>query len=85
MKNKIFPRRQFLVALIASTAVLVAATPLEAHAAEQYPSGTVTLVVPFAPGGNTDVVSRRIAQSLSELWGETVIVENKPGAGVNGQ
>jgi len=78
--NMTFTRRQVLLALAASAAVLMAA-PGSVQAADGYPSGPVTLVVPFAPGGNTDVVSRRIAQSLSELWGETVIVENKPGAG----
>ena len=46
----------------------------------QYPTRTVTLVVPFPPGGGTDTGSRLIAQRLTQRWGQTVIVENKPGA-----
>ncbi len=49
-----------------------------AHAA--YPEHTVTLVVPFPPGGGTDTGTRVIAQKLSQKWGQPVIVENKPGA-----
>jgi tripartite-type tricarboxylate transporter receptor subunit TctC len=49
-------------------------------AAAQYPARTVTLVVPFPPGGGTDTGARLIAQRLTQRWGQTVIVENKPGA-----
>ncbi|MFV1118523.1 Bug family tripartite tricarboxylate transporter substrate binding protein, partial [Klebsiella pneumoniae] len=41
------------------------------------------LVVPFPPGGPLDVVGRTIAQKLSETWGQSVVVDNKPGAGGN--
>ena len=46
----------------------------------QYPARTVTIVVPFPPGGGTDTGARLIAQRLTQRWGQTVIVENKPGA-----
>jgi len=49
-----------------------------AHAA--YPDHTVTIVVPFPPGGGTDTGTRVIAQKLSQKWGQPVIVENKAGA-----
>jgi Uncharacterized protein conserved in bacteria len=53
----------------------------QAHAETQYPNKPVTLVVPFTPGGLTDVLGRLIANQLSEKWGTSVVVENKPGGG----
>jgi tripartite-type tricarboxylate transporter receptor subunit TctC len=55
----------------------LAATP--AMAAD-YPSRAIKLVVPFAPGGGTDVLGRIIGKRLSEEWGQPVVVENQPGA-----
>ena len=49
--------------------------------AENFPSHTVTIVVPSAPGAGQDVTARLLAQKLSAKWGKSVIVENKPGAG----
>jgi tripartite-type tricarboxylate transporter receptor subunit TctC len=48
-------------------------------AAQEYPSRNVTLVIPFPPGGSTDLVGRLLAQSLSEAWKHSVVVENRPG------
>lgn len=47
----------------------------------QYPSRTVRLIIPFPPGAATDLIGRLIAQKLSETWGQSVVVDNKPGAG----
>src|SRR5262245_44400034 len=51
-----------------------------AHA-QNYPSRAVTLVIRFAPGGSTSVVGRAIADKISEVLGEKVVVDNRPGAG----
>lgn len=54
----------------------------KAHA-QAWPSKTVTIVVPFAPGGGTDIGTRIVAQKLSQLWGQSVVIDNKGGAGGN--
>jgi len=74
-------RRSLLAGLIASCCVHAADT--SAQPAKFPGAGRVSLVVPFSPGGTTDIVARLIAQELSVRWSSAVIVENKPGAGGN--
>src|SRR4030088_1896477 len=52
--------------------------------AQTFPNRTITLVIPFAPGGSTSIVGRVIADKMSELLGEKVVVDNRPGAGGTG-
>ena len=60
----------------------VAVLAAQAQAQGRYPNGPVTLVAPYVPGGSVDQVARALAQGLEKVWGTTVIVENKPGAGI---
>ncbi|WP_029525096.1 tripartite tricarboxylate transporter substrate binding protein [Polaromonas glacialis] len=79
-----FNRRSALGRVFAATVVTAAAwSVLPATAQERWPAKPVRLVVPFAPGGSTDVVARMIGQKLSVLWGQPIIVENRAGAGGN--
>jgi len=52
-------------------------------AAQDYPNKPITLVVPFAPGGSSEVLSRMIGQKLTESWKQQVVIDNKPGAAGN--
>jgi tripartite-type tricarboxylate transporter receptor subunit TctC len=61
-------------------AAVLALAALAAHAAEQtYPMRPVRLIVPYAPGGNTDALARLIAQRLTQSFGQQVVVDNRPG------
>src|SRR4029079_16436375 len=57
--------------------------PAVAHAAEKFPSKPVRLIVPYAPGGATDITARLLQTGISELWGQPVIVDNRAGASGN--
>ena len=49
--------------------------------ADKYPDKPIRIIVPFAPGGSVDLVARIIGQKFTEAWGQSVIVETRPGAG----
>ena len=74
------PRRQLVLATGAALLALVG-TPIGAQTA--WPTKPVRIVVPFAPGGTTDILARAVAPELSKAFGQQFIVENKAGAGGN--
>ena len=73
--------RKSLVMVIGLSALLVEADVNAQRSAGQYPSRPVRLIVPFAPGGGTDVMARMFGQKFSEAVGQTVVVDNRPGGG----
>ncbi len=72
-----FWKKQLGAALV----VLAASAGFHQAQAQSFPSRPITLVIPFAPGGSTSIVGRGIADKMSELLGEKVVVDNRPGAG----
>ncbi len=67
--------------LTAILGALILAGSVQVGVAETYPNKPVRLVIPFPPGGTTDIVGRIVAQKLGEAFGKTFVVENKAGAG----
>jgi tripartite-type tricarboxylate transporter receptor subunit TctC len=74
---------RLLVGLLCSIAACGAFGQTRTDAPPQYPSKPLHILVGFPPGGNSDFVARAVARGLGELWGQQVIVDNRPGAGGN--
>jgi tripartite-type tricarboxylate transporter receptor subunit TctC len=78
-----FPKIRLAISTIALLAASCSLGLMSAHAQsiKDYPNKSITLIVPFPPGGATDALSRIVAQKLSSNLGQSVIIENHPGAG----
>nr|WP_246475557.1 tripartite tricarboxylate transporter substrate binding protein [Diaphorobacter ruginosibacter] len=74
------PKRRSVLATLAAAAC---AMPFAASAADNYPSKVITIIVPFSAGGTTDILARVIAQDLTRQLGQSVVVDNRAGAGGN--
>ncbi len=77
------PRPLLALAAAAALAAAPAFAPAQSHSTgsgQAFPSRPVKIVVPTSPGGATDAFSRALAPRLSEIWGQAVVVENRPGA-----
>ena len=74
---------RLLAALLSGIAYASAGAQTRSDTPAHYPSKPLRIVVGFPPGGNSDFVARAVGRGLGELWGQQVIVDNRPGAGGN--
>ncbi len=72
-----------LLVSLAALSALSAVVPGAAIAADAFPARPMRMLVPFSPGGATDIVARQVASRLGELWGQPVIIDNRAGASGN--
>jgi tripartite-type tricarboxylate transporter receptor subunit TctC len=72
-------RRAFMQGSLAAAGVAAWAGPLRAQ--QGWPNRPVSLIVPFTPGGSTDILARIIGMKFTDAWGASIVVENRPGAG----
>ncbi len=79
-RQRVARRARSLRATLLAAAVLAASVAAAQSPADKYPEKPIKIIVPFAPGGSTDILARVIGQKLTEKWSQPVIVETRPGA-----
>ena len=72
--------RSCLALVLALSTTLAVCNAAAQSATDKYPEKSIKIVIPFPPGGSTDALGRAIAQKMQEKWGQSVVVENRPGA-----
>ena len=73
-------RKSFLIKCFMLSILVTPLLGVNALAQNQYPSKPIKLLVPFPPGGSTDIFARMLGDAFTQMWGQPVIIENKPGA-----
>jgi tripartite-type tricarboxylate transporter receptor subunit TctC len=76
-------RRRIFLALLAAPLALAVPGAARADSADSYPNRSIRMIVPYPPGGGGDAVARIIAPKLQEALGQTVVIDNRPGAGAS--
>jgi tripartite-type tricarboxylate transporter receptor subunit TctC len=76
-----FTRRKWIEAVLVAPLVALAVMLPATAPAQTYPSKSIRMIVPFPPGGTTDIIARLVAQRMTETMGQPVLVENRAGAG----
>lgn len=76
-------QRQTFVKFAISSVLSMLVFPVYCQDAASYPNKPIRIIVNFPPGGTVDVMTRSVAQKLSEKWGQPVVIDNRPGAGGN--
>ena len=70
-----------IMMLLAALSILFASPVVRPAVAQDYPSRTISLIVPYAPGGSASTAARSIADKMSVTLGQQIIIDNRPGAG----
>jgi tripartite-type tricarboxylate transporter receptor subunit TctC len=79
-KRRQRPRAHLVGLLVAGVACLLAVTAAAAEPVANFPSRPIRIVVPFTPGGATDIIARKLAPAMQQQLGQSVFIENRPGA-----